>query len=80
MFFHFQTKPPVSNFLDACLSSIAMIRVDKSKKALKHSLSVNFHKTVVVSYSHADSVAQHSNHFYIMSDYLTQKYSLMVMM
>ena len=32
-------------------------------KAWKHSLFVNFHKSVVVSYSHADSVAVRSNHF-----------------
>ena len=35
------------------------------KKAWKHSLSVNVHKFDVVSYSHADSVAVHSNHFLV---------------
>ena len=33
------------------------------KKAWKHSLSVIFHKFVVVSYSYADSVAVRLNHF-----------------
>ena len=33
------------------------------KKARKHSLSVNFHKFIVVSYCHADSIAVRSNHF-----------------
>ena len=40
-----------------------MICVDKSKKAWKHNLFVIFHKFVVVSYSHADSVAVRLNHF-----------------
>ena len=33
------------------------------KKAWKHSSFINFHKFVVLSYSHADSVAVRSNHF-----------------
>ena len=56
MFFDFQTKTSVSI---VCM----LHNVDKPKKAWQHSLSVNFHKFVVVSYCHADSVALRSNHF-----------------
>ena len=50
----------------ACLYSNSMIYVDKPKKAWKHSLSVIFDKFVVVSYSHADSVAARSKHFLLL--------------
>ena len=50
-----------------CLSWNSIIWVDKPKKAKKHSLSVNFHKIALVFYSHADSVAVISNHFFIIS-------------
>ena len=63
MFFDFQTKTPVSIILYACLYSNAMICVDEPEKSSKHILSVNFHNFVVVSYSHADSVAVRSNHY-----------------
>ena len=64
MFFDFQTKTPVSIILYACLYSNSMICVDEPKKSVKKILIVNFHKFVVVSYSHADSVAVRSNHFF----------------
>ena len=59
MFFISQTKTPVSKILYACLSSNSMICVDE------HSLSVNFHKFFILSYSCADYVAVHLNHFLI---------------
>ena len=40
-----------------------MICVDKPKESLKTQFIYLFHKFVVVSYSHADSVAVRSNHF-----------------
>ena len=55
--FDFQTKTDVWIILYACLYSNSMICVHKPKKAWEHSLFVSFHKFVVVSYSHADSVA-----------------------
>ena len=62
MFFDFHTKTLVSIILYACFYSNSMICVDSPNKAWKHSLSVNFHKFAVVSYSYADSVAVSSNH------------------
>ena len=64
-FFDLQTKTPVSIILYACLLSNSKICVDEIKKSIKHILIVNFHKFVVVSYSHAASVAVRSNHFWL---------------
>ena len=57
---------PVSNPLYACLSYMSLIRVDKSKDTLKHNLFFNFQKFFVVSYSHANSVAVHLKHFFLL--------------
>ena len=40
-----------------------MIWLDKPKENLQHSLSLHSYKFIVVSHSHADSVAVHSNDF-----------------
>ena len=68
MFFDFQTKTPVSIILYACLYSNSMICVDKPMESLKAQLSVNFHKFVKVTYSHAGSDAMCSNHFQNLSE------------
>ena len=51
------------------------------KKTRKHSLSVKFHKLVVVFYSYADSVAVQRNQvFCYLSDSSTQKCCLLAML
>ncbi len=50
------------------------------KKASVRRLSLNFHKFFVVSLSHVDSVAVHSNYFSYLRDSSTQKYCLLFML
>ena len=44
-----------------------------AKKAWVHSLSLNFHKFFVVSYSYEDSVAEHSKFFLLFEELFDEK-------
>ena len=65
MFFDFQTKTPVWTILYACLYSTSKICVYKPEESVKTQFICQISRTVLVFYSHADTVAARSNLFFV---------------
>ena len=82
MLFEIRTKTPLTKFLHACPASISRFGWKTRKETWEHIFIVNFHKSVVASYSIADSVVECALKpgFCYISESLPRNYCLIVIL